>query len=56
MKCTRRVITRAAILAAVLIAALPKFVAGQDESNPVKEKFQQDLKAAVMDQVLPSRN
>jgi hypothetical protein len=33
-----------------LIAALPKFVAAQDESNPVKEKFQQDLKAAVMDQ------
>src|SRR5580698_2512051 len=50
MKFKRRVITHYAILAAVLIAALPKLVAAQDETNPVKEKFQQDLKAAVMDQ------
>lgn len=50
MKSKRMVIGYCAILTAVMIAALPKLVAAQDESNPVKEKFQQDLKAAVMDQ------
>ena len=50
MKFKRRVITYYAIVAAVSIAALPRLVAAQDESNLVKEKFQQDLKAAVMDQ------
>jgi hypothetical protein len=50
MKCKRRVITHYAIFMMALIAASPKFAAAQDESNPVKEKFQQDLKAAVMDE------
>ena len=38
MKFKRRVITYYAIVAAVSIAALPRLVAAQDESNLVKEK------------------
>lgn len=33
---------------AALIFTSSRLIAAQDDSNPVKEKFQQDLKAAVM--------
>ncbi|WP_433966609.1 hypothetical protein [Tunturiibacter gelidiferens] len=50
MECERRVIGFPVALLATLIFTSSWLIAAQEESNPAKEKFQQDLKAAVMDQ------
>lgn len=50
MKRKRSVFAFSAVVVAVLIFTYSKPVAAQDETNPAKEKFQQDLKTAVMDQ------
>ncbi|WP_353070979.1 hypothetical protein [Tunturiibacter gelidiferens] len=48
MKSQRKAIIFSAILMMTLIVSTSVFVKGQNETNPVKEKFQEDLKAAVM--------
>jgi hypothetical protein len=50
MECERRVIGFPVVLVAALIFTSSWPIAAQEQSNPAKEKFQQDLKAAVMDQ------
>ena len=47
MKFTRSAIALSTVLLAALITS-STLVAAQDEANPLREKFQQDLKAAVM--------
>jgi hypothetical protein len=47
MKFTRRAIALSAVFMAALFTS-STLVAAQDEANPLREKFQQDLKAAVM--------
>jgi hypothetical protein len=50
MKSKRKAIIFSAILMATSIVSSSVFVKAQDEPNPVKEKFQEDLKAAVMNE------
>jgi hypothetical protein len=47
MKCKPRVIALSAILTVALTVTVSQRVAAQDDANPVKEKFEQDLKGAV---------
>ena len=47
MKFTRSAIALSAVFVAALFTS-STLVAAQDEANPLREKFQQDLKAAVM--------
>ena len=48
MKCIRSAIAFSAVFTATLFFTSSAFVAAQDEANPLREKFQEDLKAAVM--------
>ncbi len=48
MKCIRSAIAFSAVFTATLFFTSSTFVAAQDEANPLREKFQEDLKAAVM--------
>ena len=50
MKSQRKAIICSAILMMTSIVSASVFVKAQDETNPVKEKLQEDLKAAVMDE------
>jgi hypothetical protein len=50
MKCARNGIVFSAVFMALLFFKSSTLVVAQDEANPVREKFQQDLKAAVMSQ------
>ncbi|NYF91134.1 hypothetical protein RBB79_16060 [Tunturiibacter empetritectus] len=50
MKTTRKTIAFSAFLMAALLCPSSVYVIAQDEPNPVKEKFQEDLKAAVMNE------
>jgi hypothetical protein len=50
MKHTRNSIAFSAVIMATLFFSSSRSAAAQDEANPLKEKFQQDLKAAVMSQ------
>jgi hypothetical protein len=50
MKSERKAIIFSAILMVTSIVSSSVFMKAQDEANPVKEKFQEDLKAAVMNE------
>lgn len=50
MNSKRKAIIFSVILMATSIVSSSVLVKAQDEPNPVKEKFQQDLKAAVMNE------
>jgi hypothetical protein len=48
MKRTRNSIAFSAVIMATLFFSSSRSAAAQDEANSLKEKFQQDIKAAVM--------